>query len=51
VELTGLDGTVQTREVNAGGTTTAEHASATVGLTQADAKGMLAGSQDHLVRA
>jgi hypothetical protein len=33
VELTGLDGTVHTHEVSAGGATAIEHSSATIGLT------------------
>ncbi|SDR63534.1 hypothetical protein SAMN05519103_08726 [Rhizobiales bacterium GAS113] len=50
VELTGQDGTVRTHEVSAGGNTTTEPSSATIGLTRADGKRTLAGLQDHLVR-
>ncbi|SEF06504.1 hypothetical protein SAMN05519104_8221 [Rhizobiales bacterium GAS188] len=51
VELTGKDGSVRTHEVSAGGNTTTEPSSATIGLTLADGKRTLAGLQDHLVRA
>jgi hypothetical protein len=49
VELTGIDGTVRSQEVSAGGTNTAECSSVTVGLTLEDGKRTLAGLQDHLV--
>jgi hypothetical protein len=51
VELTGSDGTVHAHEVSTGGSNMAECSAATVGLTLADGKRILAGLQDHLVQA
>ena len=51
VELTGSDGTVRTHEISTGGSNTAECSAATVGLTLADGKRILAGLQHHLVQA
>ncbi len=51
VEVTGSDGSVCLHEVSVGGSNTAECSAATVGLTLADGKRMLAGLQDHLVQA
>jgi hypothetical protein len=39
VELTGIDGTVRSQEVSAGGSNTAECSAATVGLALADGVG------------
>ncbi len=47
VELTASDGTVRRHEISTGGSNTA----ATVGLTLADGKRILAGLQHHLVQA
>jgi hypothetical protein len=43
VELTASDGTVRTHEISAGGSNTAGCSAATVGLTLADGKRILAG--------
>jgi hypothetical protein len=51
VELTAIDGTVRTHELSTGGSNTAECSAATVGLTLADGKRILAGLQHHLVQA
>jgi hypothetical protein len=45
VELTASDGTVRTHEISTGGSNTAECSAATVGLTLADGKRILAGLQ------
>jgi hypothetical protein len=51
VELTGLDGTVRTHEISAGGATATELSPAAIGLTLVDGKRALAELQDHLARA
>ena len=51
VELIGVDGTVCTHEISRGGSNTAECSAATVGLTLADGKRILAALQHDLVRA
>ena len=51
VELIGGDGTVCTHEIGSGGSNTAECSAATVGLTLADGKRILAALQHDLVRA
>ena len=51
VELIASDGTVRTHEIGTGGSNTAECSAATVGLTLADGKRILAGLQHHLVQA
>jgi hypothetical protein len=51
VELTGSDGTLSTYEIGSGGSNTAECSAATVGLTLADGKRILASLQRDLVRA
>src|ERR1700748_1359606 len=51
VELIASDGTVRTHEISTGGSNTAECSAATVGLTLADGKRILAGLQHHLVQA
>jgi hypothetical protein len=51
MELTASDGTVRTHEINTGGTNTVECSAATMGLTLADGKRVLAGLQHHLVQA
>ncbi len=51
VELIGGDGSVCTHEIGSGGTNTAECSAATVGLTLADGKRILAALQHDLIRA
>jgi hypothetical protein len=51
VELIGGDGTIRTHEISTGGSNTAECSAATVGLTLADGKRILAALQNDLVRA
>ena len=51
VELIGCDGSVCTHEIGSGGCNTAECSAATVGLTLADGKRILAALQHDLVRA
>jgi hypothetical protein len=51
VEFIAGDGTVCTHEIGSGGSNTAECSAATVGLTLADGKRILAALQDDLVRA
>ena len=51
LELIGGDGTVSTYEIGGGGSNTAECSAATVGLTLADGKRILAALQHNLVRA
>ena len=51
VELIGGDGSVCTHEIGSGGTNTAECSAATVGLTLADGKQILAALQHDLIRA
>jgi hypothetical protein len=51
LELIGGDGTVSTYEIGSGGSNTAECSAATVGLTLADGKRILAVLQHNLVRA
>src|ERR1700722_2860509 len=51
VELIGVDGTVCTHEISSGGSNKAECSAATVGLTLADGKRILAALQHDLVRA
>ncbi len=50
VELTGSDGTVRTHEISTGGSNRVECSAATVGLTLADGKRILAALQHDLVR-
>ena len=51
VELIGGDGTVHTHEISTGGGNTAECSAATVGMTLADGKRILAALQNESVRA
>ena len=51
VELIGVDGSVCTHEIGSGGSNTADCSAATVGLTLADGKRILAALQHDLVRA
>src|SRR4051812_5903614 len=51
VELRGADGSVQTFEAHVGGCLSAACSAATLGLTQAQAKQLLAELQRHLVQA
>src|SRR5689334_23420062 len=51
VELSGTDGSVQTLEVHVGGCLPAACSAETLGLTQAQAKQLLAELQHHLVQA
>jgi hypothetical protein len=50
VELIGGDSTVSTYEIGSGASNTAECSAATVGLTPADGKRILAALQHDLVR-
>jgi hypothetical protein len=50
VELSGADGSVQTFEVHVGGCLSAACSAETLGLTQAQAKQLLAELQRHLVQ-
>jgi hypothetical protein len=51
VELSGADGSVQTLEVHVGGCLSAACSAETLGLTQAQARQLLAELQRHLVQA
>jgi hypothetical protein len=51
VELTASDGTVRRHGISTGGSNTAECSAATVRLTLADGKRILAGLQHYLVQA
>src|SRR5690242_5658527 len=51
VELAAVDGSVQTFEVHVGGCIPAAYSAETLGLTQAQAKPLLAELQRHLVQA
>ncbi len=51
VELSGADGSMQTHEVPVGGGLAAACSAATLGLTQAQAKQLLAELQRYLVQA